>query len=151
MDLSYQKKGGYAIIKKVYITALCTIYHVYKMQKDLSQRILLRVGKSSASRNARNLAAFLALRHDIQKALDDGWTVYQIWETLNAEEKIRASYNTFNKQVKRLIMKCAQRAQPPQELNAGVSASPFPASNTIQAGKPIGFTFSSIPNKEDLL
>lgn len=151
MDLSYQKKVDYAIIKKVYIIASCSIYHLYKMQKDLSYRISLRVGNGSASRNARNLAAFLALRNDIQKALDDGWTVYQIWETLNAEEKIMASYNTFNKQVKRLILKCTQRMQSPQELKAGVSASPFPASNTMQPGKPIGFTFSSIPNKEDLL
>lgn len=148
MDLSYQKKVGYAIIKKVYIIALYSIYYAYKMQKDLSHRISLRVGNSAASRNARNLAAFLALRHDIQKALADGWTVYQIWETLNAEEKIRTSYNTFNKQVKHLIMK---HTQPPQGGNVGVSASSIPASNTIQAGKPMGFTFSSIPNKEDLL
>ena len=118
------------------------------MQKDLSHRISLRVKNNSASRNARNLAAFLALRDEIQKALDDGWTVYQIWETLNAEEKIIASYNTFNNQVKRLILK--RKNQAPGE-NGPVSAFPVPAPNARQPVKPPGFTFLSIPNKEDFL
>ena len=118
------------------------------MQKDLSQRISLRVKNNSASRNARNLAAFLALRDEIQKALADGWTVYQIWETLNAEKKIVASYATFNNQVKRLILK--RKHQAPVQ-NEPASASPVPAPNARQPVKQEGFIFSSIPNKEDLL
>ncbi|MEO6823867.1 MAG: TraK family protein [Nitrosospira sp.] len=118
------------------------------MQKDLSHRISLRVSNHSASRNARNHAAFLALRGEIQKALDDGWTVYQIWETLNAEKKIIASYCTFNNQVKRLILKRKHRAPLPEEP---ASASPVPAPIARQPVKLDGFIFSSIPNKEDLL
>ncbi|MEP6605969.1 MAG: TraK family protein, partial [Nitrosospira sp.] len=107
-----------------------------------------RVSNHSASRHARNHAAFLALRGEIQKALDDGWTVYQIWETLNAEEKIIASYNTFNNQVKRLILKRKHRAPAPDER---ASASPVSVPIARQPVKPDGFTYSSIPNKEDLL
>ena len=129
------------------IYSIYPIYGLQKgMQKDLSHRISLRVSNHSASRNARNHAAFLALRGEIQKALDDGWTVYQIWETLNAEEKIIASYSTFNNQVKRLILK--RKHQAPDEP---ASASPVPAPIARQPVKPDGFTFSSIPNKEDLL
>ena len=69
-------------------------------------------------------------------------------ETLKAEEKIIASYSTFNNQVKRLILKRKHRAPAPDER---ASASPVPAPIARQPVKPDGFTFSSIPNKEDLL
>jgi hypothetical protein len=65
------------------------------MQKNLSSRISERVRNNRCSRSARNVAAFLAQRDEIIGALKDGWTVYQIWETLHAEQKIGASYNTF--------------------------------------------------------
>src|SRR3954447_14304580 len=77
--------------KTLYIITYHSIKCINEMQKDLSSRISQRVKDSCSSRNARNLAAFLAQRGEIHKALEDGWTVYQIWETLYTEQKIAAS------------------------------------------------------------
>jgi hypothetical protein len=118
------------------------------MQKGLSYRISQRVRDNRSSRNARNLAAFLAQRDEISRALQDGWTVYQIWETLHAEQKIAASYNTFCNQVKRLIAKRERTAYP---ANAAIRApSPTPRRPVKRDGAE-GFTFSSTPNDEDIL
>lgn len=118
------------------------------MQRDLSYRISLRVKDKAASRNARNLAAFLAQRGEIQRALNDGWPVYQIWETLHAEQKITASYNTFCNQVKRLILKGAGRNHKPV---ANLPAQATKAKQPSGSFRPDGFTFSSTPNDEDIL
>lgn len=120
------------------------------MQKTLSSRISERVRNNNrASRTARNLAAFLAQRDEIGSALKDGWTVYQIWETLHAEQKIAGSYNTFCNQVKRLILK---RDRPASSANGPAFVKSFPPPH--RAAKPdtrSGFTFSSTPNDEDIL
>lgn len=124
------------------------------MQKNLSHRILQRVRDNRSSRNARNLAAFLALREEINSALEHGWTVYQIWDTLHAEQKIAASYNTFCNQVRHLIVK---REHHTYESSAAVPAPspalPRPRTSAARAGRagPEGFSFSSTPNDEDIL
>jgi hypothetical protein len=121
------------------------------MQKGLSHRISQRVRDNRASRNARNLAAFLAQRDEIGRALQDGWTVYQVWETLHAEQKIAASYNTFCNQVKRLIAGRGERAYP---ASKAVQAPSPPAGRPARPGGAAGadgFIFSSTPNDEELL
>jgi len=115
------------------------------MQKGLSYRISQRVRDNRSSRNARNLAAFLAQRDEISRALQDGWTVCQNWETLHAEQRIATSYNTFCGQVKRLIVKPERTAYPA----SGPIRAPSPAAR--RPAKPDGFTFSSTPNDEDIL
>ena len=118
------------------------------MQKDLSYRISQRVRDNRSSRNALNLAAFLAQRDEISRALQDGWTMYQIWETLHAEQKIAASYNTFCNQVKRLIVKPERAAYP---ASGAIPAPSPPAGRAAKPGGATGFTFSSTPNDEDIL
>jgi hypothetical protein len=123
------------------------------MNKSLSQRISLKMQNSQASRNARNLAAFLALREDIRQALDDGWPVYHIWETLHEEQKITASYTTFCGQVRRLLGKAGKPGSAPAPA-AGLPSLPrASASRSAGARTPIkdGFIFSSTPNDEELL
>ena len=117
------------------------------MQKDLSHRISQRVRDNRSSRNARNQAAFLAQRDEISNALKDGWTVYQIWETLHAEQKIAASYNTFCGQVKRLIVKPERAAY----QHSAAASLPSPPRRLAKPNSPNGFTFSSTPNDEDIL
>jgi hypothetical protein len=123
------------------------------MQKDLSYRISQRARDNRSSRNARNLAAFLAQRDEIGRALQDGWTVYQVWETLHAEQKIAASYNTFCNQVKRLIVRREHSPFPER----GAAQAPSPPARTRrptkqpEATRPDGFIFSSAPNDEELL
>jgi len=109
---------------------------------NLSYRISLRVKDNRSSRNARNLAAFLAQRDEIHNALGDGWTIYQIWETLHAEQKITTSYNTFCNQVNRLIIK-REGAALPKKKSTDQSPSPPRHADTT------GFTFSSTPLKDE--
>jgi len=109
----------------------------------LSYRISLRVKDNRSSRNARNLAAFLAQRDEIRNALEDGWTIYQIWETLHAEQKVTASYNTFCSQVNRLIIKREETALPKTKR---AYQSPSPPRHTTDTA---GFTFSSTPLKDE--
>jgi hypothetical protein len=113
------------------------------MQSTLSHRISLRVKDNRSSRNARNLAAFLAQRDEIRNALEDGWTVYQIWDTLHAEQKITASYNTFCGQVNRLIIKRERDA------SVGMKRAYQMPSSTRHTANPAGFTFSSTPLKDE--
>ncbi|PTQ79413.1 hypothetical protein C8R21_12823 [Nitrosospira multiformis] len=110
---------------------------------NLSYRISVRVRDNRSSRNARNLAAFLAQRDEIRNALEDGWTVYQIWETLHAEQKITTSYNAFCSQVNRLIIKREETALPKTKRAYQSPSPPRHAANTA------GFTFSSTPLKDE--
>jgi hypothetical protein len=110
---------------------------------NLSYRISVRVRNNRSSRNARNLAAFLAQRDEIRNALEDGWTVYQIWETLHGEQKITTSYNAFCSQVNRLIIKREETALPKTKRAYQSPSPPRHAANTA------GFTFSSTPLKDE--
>jgi hypothetical protein len=48
-------------------------------------------------RKDKNVVEFLAVRSDIQKAIEDGYSVKIIWELLQREEKITYQYETFAK------------------------------------------------------
>lgn len=62
------------------------------MAKSLSERIAQRVSAKQPSRTGKNRASFLAVRDDVRKALDDGWPVKVIWDTLRDEGKIEFGY-----------------------------------------------------------
>jgi hypothetical protein len=120
------------------------------MAKSLSERIAARSATKIPSQSAKNRALFLALRSDIKQALDDGWPVKSIWETLQAEGKIACSYQAFRGYKNRLLaVPPAQLATPsPKQANAAKRA----VSKTAKTPNiPSGFTFNPIPNKEDLL
>lgn len=52
--------------------------------------------QSQQRANARkNKVAFLAMREDISEALEKGWPITIIWETLRDEGSFTATYNTF--------------------------------------------------------
>jgi hypothetical protein len=74
------------------------------MAKSLSARIAERIARKKPAGNVRNRAAFLALRGEVKQAIDDGWPVKTIWETLHDEEKVAFSYQAFRGYVNRLIL-----------------------------------------------
>ncbi|MEP7371325.1 MAG: TraK family protein [Nitrosospira sp.] len=113
------------------------------MPRDLSDRILMRVKQSNATRKAKNLAAFLAQREQIRLSLADGWPISQIWETLHQEGKISTGYPAFCRQVNR--WKLVRGASAPQ-AQVAVTKTLKPKTRGIG-----GFTFESTPNQEDLL
>jgi hypothetical protein len=75
----------------------------HKMAKTLSKRIAARMKKNDAGLKKSNRTIFLALRDQIEEALNDGWTVKVVWETLKEEGKVAFSYQAFNGYVNRLI------------------------------------------------
>ena len=123
------------------------------MTKSLSERIAARATEKKPSHGGQNRAAFLALRVDIKQALDDGWPVKSIWETLHAEKKINFSYQAFWNYVNRLILSPPASTNPvsDQKLNAiTTQGGQPPEPKIIEAPTMGGFKFNPIPNKEDL-
>ncbi|MGR9117148.1 MAG: TraK family protein [Gammaproteobacteria bacterium] len=61
-------------------------------------------------KNARgyNRALFMSLRDEIKQALDDGWTVAQIYRLLHEEGKVPFSYQAFRLYVNKLILNPGQ-------------------------------------------
>lgn len=108
---------------------------------SLSERIANRQDKKSGAH--KNKVAFLALKQDIIGALDDGWPMKTIWETLTEEKKISFTYKTFRLYVAQFIRNQSKNeSQEKTKEDKKISK----ATNEIK-----GFTYNPIPNLEDLL
>ena len=129
------------------------------MTKNLSVRIAERAAQKKPSRNGQNRATFLAIRGDVKQALDDGWPVKTIWETLHEEGKVSFSYQAFRGYANRLILSSpASRTtvSTPMAVDSRIGRQHGPATAQAtekNAGGPTtsGFTFNRTPKKEDLL
>lgn len=132
------------------------------MAKSLSARIAERATRQKPSRSAQNRATFLALKADIKEALDDGWPVKTVWETLHEEGKVTFSYQAFRGYANRLIL--GNQAGPEGSRRAGELASTPASAEGGAGGKPAasppavaptpaatGFTFNAKPDKQELL
>ncbi|SDY81580.1 TraK family protein [Nitrosomonas halophila] len=128
------------------------------MVKSLSERIALRVSTKKPTRIGKNRASFLAVRNDVKAALDDGWPVKVIWDTLRDEGKIEFGYDAFIGYVNRLIRNAeisliksldhpAKTDKPAPKTKAKTDALQEPKKETPFIG---GFNFNPTPNKEDL-
>ena len=99
----------------------------------------------------KNKVEFLALKDDISEALEKGWPMTAIWETLYNEGSFNASYNTFRLYVLKYLN--GQKSGYPQEdviENRQQKLKPKQTNNesytTIRS-----FTFNPKPNLEELL
>jgi len=72
------------------------------MTKSLSERIALYADENKST-GKQFLPAFMALKPEIEQALQDGWTMRQIWNILHQEGKIECSYQWFRTLVNRHI------------------------------------------------
>jgi len=76
------------------------------MTKSLSERIYQREKyrpKSLSKIRDKNRIAFLAIQEEVSDALDVGWSMKAIWNTLHEEGKIEMTYETFTVYVRRYI------------------------------------------------
>ena len=129
------------------------------MGKSLSERIAARAANSKPSRRAQNRGAFLALRSEVEQALDDGWPVKTIWETLHQEGKVTFSYQSFRGYANRLILARRHGRQPAGVADQSKALRPAASATsqalgdrTAQKAAGIGgFRFESEPRKEELL
>ena len=134
------------------------------MPKTFPQELAEWVNKRQATkaRQDKNLVAFLAVKSDVQAAMDVGYSLLTIWEHLHDKGKLAYRYETFVKHVRRHIKSRVPAASdllsshspdPPRAPATGRAA----ASSLHSPVKPApparlaGFTFDSQPNKEDLL
>jgi hypothetical protein len=131
------------------------------MGRTLSERIADRAKGKPPSKGSRNRASFLAIRVDVKQALEDGWTVKAIWETLQAEGATVLTYMTFNRYVNRLVRGTdlarkkneaphSGAAEPAKAGSASLNAKRR-ASPSVTPPSPLsGFMVQPTPRKEDL-
>ncbi|HAT1792262.1 TPA: TraK family protein [Legionella pneumophila] len=65
------------------------------MKKSLTENIMISKQNQKRTNPRKNKVAFLAMREDIYEALEKGWSITVIWETLRDEGSFTATYNTF--------------------------------------------------------
>lgn len=65
------------------------------MKKSLIENITTSKKSEQRTNVRKNKVEFLAMRQDISEALEKGWSITIIWETLRDEGKFTATYNTF--------------------------------------------------------
>ncbi|MGL0788784.1 TraK family protein [Xanthomonas translucens] len=134
------------------------------MAKSLSDRIAERMSARQPTGAGKNRASFLALRNDVKKALDDGWPVKVIWETLRDEGKIPFGYDAFIGYVNRLVRSPDAATPASPSTDQVKSAKPGQQEGGSKAKKrktpepknsePAGiarFDYNPKPNREDLL
>lgn len=112
--------------------------------KPLSERIAERARAKSASAPSSNRAVMLALRADIKQALDDGWSVLAVHQTLYDEGRVTFSYQAFRRYVNRIHF---GRPSPRKPKQTQACRTAFKGSGTQASG----FRFDPSPKKEDLL
>lgn len=65
------------------------------MKKSLTENTMTSKKSQQRTINRKNKVEFLALREDISEALEKGWSLTAIWDTLHDEGSFTATYNTF--------------------------------------------------------
>lgn len=65
------------------------------MKKSLIESITTSKQSPQRTNARKSKVEFLAMREDISKALEKGWSITAIWETLSDEGSFTATYNTF--------------------------------------------------------
>jgi len=124
------------------------------MEKSLSERIAARAFEKkspplqSHGDENQNRAVFLALRPDIKKALEDGWSIKSIWVTLHEEGKVGFGYDAFLRYTRRLIL--APTNPNPAQGHSGQHDKPTDT-KPKETPQISGFTFNPSPKKEDLI
>ena len=106
----------------------------------------VRESEGPRPRQDKNLAAFLAVKTDVEAALKARFPVKTIWAHLRSTERICCRYETFLTHVRQHI------TEPPTPPEAGASASasvPEPGPSRAEPSAP-GFNFKPAPDKKDI-
>ncbi|MFM0005741.1 TraK family protein [Paraburkholderia dipogonis] len=74
-------------------------------EMSLSKRIAARaIAALGRSPGPANRAAFLSVRDDVQRAIDDGWSVLSIYKALRDEGAVSFGYQAFRRYVRALVV-----------------------------------------------
>lgn len=113
------------------------------------------VKKRQSTKRDKNLVAFLAVKNDVQAALDAGYAVKTIWANMVDTQRIEFGYDTFLNHVNRLIRRPqAARSTETETTATANNATKSKTSKTQKTTTPpssqAGFVFNPKLNKEDL-
>lgn len=121
------------------------------MKKSLTENIMTSKQNKQRTNSRKNKVAFLAMREDISEAMEKGWSIYVIWETLRDEGSFTATYNTF----RLYVMKYLNDQKPGYSQRESIEQrSKILAENQTKEKKPTAissFTFNPISNLKELL
>ncbi|MGM9454906.1 TraK family protein [Legionella bozemanae] len=121
------------------------------MKKSLTENIMTSKQGQQRTNARKNKVAFLAVREDISEALEKGWSITVIWETLRDEGSFTATYNTFRLYVLKYLN--GQKSGYSQK-DANDQQPKGLTLNQDKEKKPTAmpsFTFNSKPNLKELL
>lgn len=126
------------------------------MSKRYSDQLGEWVKQKQSRTRDKNLVSFLAVKADVQEALNEGYAAKTIWEHMFENKRIEFGYDTFLNYTNRQI-----RRHPSGDASIQNERSPTPKDKNIKpqqepqktATKPqqLGFIFDSSPKKEDYL
>jgi hypothetical protein len=97
--------------------------------------------------------AFLAVKANVIEAMEAGYALTTIYEHMHETGRIKCSYETFRRHVRKYI-KAGSAPTPPADLAKGKQGEQKtkPAkSKQEQQPKKGGFEYNATPNKEDLI
>ncbi|HFS5639805.1 TPA: TraK family protein [Legionella pneumophila] len=121
------------------------------MKKTLTENIMTSQQSQQRTNTRKNKVEFLAMREDISEALEKGWSITVIWETLRDEGSFTATYNTF----RLYVLKYLNGQKPGYSQQATIDQrAKNQARNGPKMNKPASipsFTFNPIHNPEDLV
>lgn len=129
------------------------------MSESLSTRIARFVQTQPARRSGKGRAAVIALRTEIRDAVNDGWSVRLIWQTLHAEGAVQVGYHAFRRYVAELLPpQPAQRMHAPSAPPAPAHRSATPVARTEPTTAPVtqteekprAFRHERVPRKRDI-
>ena len=113
------------------------------MSEPLTKRVASFMQTQQARRRGRTRAVVVALRDEIQRAMEDGWSVMAIWKTLHADGSVQVGYHVFRRYVAKLLPREGNRAQA-----ARVARPKTPPAQI--ADRPRGFQHSRVPQKKEI-
>ena len=108
------------------------------MKKPLSERVIQNQSEKNTKRTMAKIQ-FIALKEDIQEALDKGCSMKAVWETLSDEGQISFGYKAFRHYVLKLIKSAQEVTRDEKQVKSKTT-------NEIR-----GFTYNPIPNPKELL
>lgn len=127
-----------------------------KFTDGLEKWVLERDKRQKKRRQDASVVEFLAVKKDVAEAIEAGYSLKTIWEYLKEGEKVRSTYETFRRHVKRFIKSASKDHEtlaakkevdaPKVETKAKKSEKEKP-----QLPGTGGFKFDAKPNKEDLI
>jgi len=113
------------------------------MSESLSKRVAQFMQTRPAGRSGKARATVIALREQIREALDDGWSVKVVWQTLQAEGSVQVGYHAFRRHVAELVV--AHACVPKPAPGPAAPAKPAPSTEG-----PRGFEHSRVPRKKEI-